>query len=577
MNRVSAFRGAARGPGQPVLPRVSPAIGLVLAVVVVCATQRDGSALPPGFPTERPLPAQIVGESEGSPNPFAGATVTRGPYLQCATPTSIVIRWRTSIPTDARVRWGRTAGRLDARVSSVAVTTEHEIIVTGLDPGTRYWYSVGTGFGQLAGDPTCAFVTPPPVGSAQPVRAWIIGDSGEAGSIQGSVRDAFLAYTGSRGADLFLMLGDNAYGEGSDSEYQAGVFVPYALPLRQWTLWPTRGNHDGVYSGANNDYYDFFSLPAHAEAGGVPSGTEAYYSYDYANVHFVCLDSEGSDKSPGGAMVTWLRADLSATSQQWVIVYWHHPPYSKGSHDSDTESDLIAMRQNVVPILDVLGADLVLCGHSHSYERSFLLRWHYGLSTTLTGSMKVDSSDGRRNGNGPYVKPVPPRTPSAGIVYTVAGSSSKTGGGSLNHPVMVSSQDVPGSLVLDVNGSVLDVRFLNSAGVVADSFTVVKAGVASVPADPARGFSIVGISPRPSHGPVELSYRLPYPGRVKVAIYDAEGRRIAKVADGDEPAGERRVRWDARDAAGTQIVAGVYFAVVELAGERRVARVVLTR
>src|SRR5262249_47836230 len=158
-------------------------------------------------------------------------------------------------------------------------------------------------------------------------------------------------------------------------------------------------------------------------------------------IHFVCLDSEGSDSSPGGAMVTWLRADLSATSQEWIIAYWHHPPYSKGSHDSDTESGLIAMRQNVVPVLDQLGADVVLSGHSHSYERSFLLRWNYGSSTTLTSAMKVDPGDGRRNGNGPYRKPVQWRAPSAGVVYTVAGSGSKTGGGSLNHPVMISSQD----------------------------------------------------------------------------------------------------------------------------------------
>ncbi len=274
-------------------------------------------------------------------------------------------------------------------------------------------------------------------------------------------------------------------------------------------------------------------------------------------------------------MVRWLRSDLSATSQEWIIAYWHHPPYSKGSHDSDTEGTLIAMRQNVVPVLDTLGADLVLCGHSHSYERSFLLRWNYGLSTTLTSAMKVDPGDGRRNGNGPYVKPVQPRSPSAGVVYTVAGSSSKTGGGSLNHPVMVSSQDVLGSLVLDVNGSVLDMRFLNSAGVVTDSFTVVKAAASvSVPAE--RGFSILGAWPRPSRGPVELSYRLPRPGRVRLAIYDAEGRRIATLADREEPGGDRRAHWEGRDASGSRITAGVYFAVVEFAGERRVARVVLT-
>jgi hypothetical protein len=84
------------------------------------------------------------------------------------------------------------------------------------------------------------------------------------------------------------------------------------------------------------------------------------------------------------------------------------------------------MRENVVPVMDQLGVDLVLCGHSHSYERSFLLRSHYGRSGTLVDSMKVDAGDGRRNGNGPYHKPQQ-QTPFAGAVYAVAGSSS--GGG----------------------------------------------------------------------------------------------------------------------------------------------------
>ncbi len=64
-------------------------------------------------------------------------------------------------------------------------------------------------------------------------------------------------------------------------------------------------------------------------------------------------------------MCNWLRADLAATAQEWIIAYWHHPPYTKGSHDSDAEGDLVEVRENIVPILEDFGVDLVLCGHSH--------------------------------------------------------------------------------------------------------------------------------------------------------------------------------------------------------------------
>ena len=508
--------------------------------------------------------------------------VTRGPYLQLATPTSVVLRWRTSTPTHSRVWCGTEASLLWEAAFVTATTTEHAIQLSGLEPGRRYWYAVGDSFNLLSGDATHTFVTPPSPGAVRPVRAWILGDSGEPGSTQLAVRDAFLDYTGARGADLILMLGDNAYSSGTDSQYQSGLFTPYASVLRQCPLWPTRGNHDDVRNGDNNDYYDFFTLPSLAEAGGVPSGTEAYYSFDVANVHFVCLDSEGSSRSPGGPMLTWLRADLSATNQDWIVAYWHHPPYSKGSHDSDSEGNLREMRQNVVPILDSLGADLALAGHSHSYERSFLLRRHYGTSGTLADSMKVDAGDGRPDGDGPYEKDTPDQAPFLGAVYVVGGSSSKNSGGSLDHPVMVSSQDVAGSLVLDVLGDALELRFLDAAGAVTDSFTIEKGGLVSVGRPPGHGPRpasglTVQARPLPARGSVDLIYRVSQPARVRIAVHDGSGRRIATVVDGEVTAGEQRVRWNARDGAGRHVPAGLYFAVAESGVERRVARVIVTR
>ena len=99
---------------------------------------------------------------------------------------------------------------------------------------------------------------------------------------------------------------------------------------------------------------------------GVPSGTEAYYSFDFANVHFVVLDSQESPRTPAGAMLGWLEADLASTTRHWIVAYWHHPPYSKGSHDSDDPADsggrLIDMRQYALPILEDHGVDVVFSG-----------------------------------------------------------------------------------------------------------------------------------------------------------------------------------------------------------------------
>ena len=98
-------------------------------------------------------------------------------------------------------------------------------------------------------------------------------------------------------------------------------------------------------------------------------------------------------------MMTWLAADLADTTANWIVAFFHHPPYTKGSHDSDTDVELVEMRENALPILEQGGVDLVLTGHSHSYERSFLIDGHYGVSSTFTAAMKKDAGSGRDRRN----------------------------------------------------------------------------------------------------------------------------------------------------------------------------------
>src|SRR5579875_3401826 len=67
----------------------------------------------------------------------------RGPYLQAATDNSVVIRWRTDASARSRVRYGTTAGHLDKMVDDITLVTEHQIKLTGLQPATTYYYSIG--------------------------------------------------------------------------------------------------------------------------------------------------------------------------------------------------------------------------------------------------------------------------------------------------------------------------------------------------------------------------------------------------------------------------------------------------
>ena len=415
------------------------------------------------------------------PVPPKPLLLVRGPYLQDGTRTNIVVRWRTSQSTNGFVQFGLSDASLTWAITNSIWTNDHTVALTNLSPDTKYYYAIGADETNLAGGPVYFFVTAP--ATARPTRIWAMGDFGTTGRYGTgalAVRDAYYAFTSNRYTDVWLMLGDNAYDTGTDAEYQRGVFDVYQDMLRQTVAWSTIGNHETYASNALGHvaYYDIFTLPSQGEAGGIPSGTLHYYSFDYGNIHFVCLDSELSDQTDTGPMATWLREDLSSNTNEWLIAFWHSPPYTKGSHDSDSDTDtdghLKNMREVFVPILESYGVDLVLSGHSHIYERSYLLHGHYGKSPTFQpGSMIVNAGSGRPNDTGAYLK-LGDAGEVSGTVYVVAGSGGFATFQSGRHPAMYAALLQIGSLVIDVNSNRLDAMFLRDTGAIEDSFTMIK-------------------------------------------------------------------------------------------------------
>ncbi len=419
------------------------------------------------------LPVHVqIGDVTSAPR------IVRGPYLQSGSPTSMVVRWRADWPSDSLVRYGTNSSALLWETAMVTNTINHEVLVTALQPDTAYFYSVGSRSDVSAGGPGYYFRTSPT--NARPVRIWVIGDSGTANAAAAAVRTGYENHTGPQHTDVWMMLGDNAYGEGSDSEYQRAVFEMYPALLRNTVVWPALGNHDAGDSpdGDTSPYQQIFTLPRQGEAGGVASGNELYYSYDYANIHFICLDSYVSDRSTHGPMLTWLKEDLAATGKDWIIAYWHHPPYSWGGHNSDSEYFGIEMRERVNPILEEYGVDLVFTGHSHEYERSFLIDGHYGFSWELQPAMILDGGSGF-GVNGPYRKAAGGLGSHGGVVYTVCGCSGEGGSESVEkHPAMAASLGGFGSMVIQVNGLQLTTQFLRPDGDVDDRFTIDKSASA---------------------------------------------------------------------------------------------------
>ncbi len=419
----------------------------------------------------------------------------RGPYLQVATDTSIVIRWRTDASVRSRVRYGIAKNDLNKIQDDLALATEHAVSLKGLTPGTRYYYSIGTLKDTLQIGTDNYFSTLPPPGAEGDYRIGVFGDFGSLSINQIKVRDQVINYMGGKDLNAWILLGDNAYNDGNDMEYQNRFFEPFKdILLKKYPLFPSPGNHDyhdadftAEYAQKNHTtaYYQNFSMPVNGEAGGVPSGNPAFYSFDLGNIHFISLDSYGMEEEKYflfdtlGPQVQWLKKDLEANRNTgWVIAFWHHPPYSKGTHDSDTDDMMAGIRENLLPILDRYEVDLVLCGHSHVYERSRLLKGHYGKAATFDAAKyQVSNSSGLYNGSpnsGPYIKN---NGAGEGIVYVVSGTASYVGKAAYEFPLPFmhySNDSVAGAGLLEIKENRLDFKWICSDGIIRDRFTMMK-------------------------------------------------------------------------------------------------------
>jgi acid phosphatase type 7 len=427
--------------------------------------------------------------------PSFSQKIIRGPYLQMGTPTSMMIRWRTDAPVSSRINFGLTQNTLSSSKSDILAKTEHNITIDNLKPNTKYFYEIVNGNTVLEKSNDTFFITAPTVGSEQKVRVWALGDMGFGFESQKKIQSEYLKSIGGDYTNLWLLLGDNAYAQGWDWEYQLRFFEYYQVDklMKQTVMFPSPGNHD--YSPTVNSlkiedplsaYFSIFSVPTKAEAGGVPSGSKAYYSYNYANIHFISLDSYGREEmdkrlfSKDSQQMIWLEKDLKANKQKWTIIYWHHPPYTMGSHNSDTEEELRLMREGVVPLLEKYKVDLVLNGHSHNYERSQMIKGHHGMEATFNQKTHgVSTSTGRYDNSKdscPYIKNSKV-TENEGIIYVVNGVGAGNSGTQPTYPhdaMIYSNNTHAGSLSLEIEGNRLDAKFIAEDGSIQDKFTIFK-------------------------------------------------------------------------------------------------------
>ena len=306
----------------------------------------------------------------------------RYPYLQQVTQTSTFVVWTTGEGGDSEVRYSAS----DSPPSSTPATSDffaeplipgetslsyyvHVAQLTGLQPGTRYAYTVVTGGVDLAAKDSLYFQTDR--GPDDPTLSLLVlGDSGRGVRAQFLLRDVMTTRT----FDLAIHSGDvvqpsGACCGGTYRGLEDYFFAVYKQLASRIAFFPTSGNHD--YDMVDNQsYLDVFYLPENAV---LEEHNERYYSFDYGPVHFVSVDSEILAGHFGGrpaadAMLDWLAQDLGATSQPWKIVYMHKPPFDSAGRA------ISHVYRDINPLLEQFEVDIFFDGHNHLYDRTFPIK-----------------------------------------------------------------------------------------------------------------------------------------------------------------------------------------------------------
>jgi predicted phosphodiesterase len=193
------------------------------------------------------------------------------------------------------------------------------------------------------------------------VRFAIIGDSGTGDAQQRAVAGQMLRQRATLPFTFVLMLGDNIYGGHSVDDMKKKFADPYqALMAAQVKFYASLGNHDTP----DERFYEPFNM-----------GGKRYYNFRKGNAEFFALDSNYMDP----AQLDWLRQQLSHSSAQWKICYFHHPLYSDARfHGPDLD-----LRQRLEPVLQQYSVDVVFSGHEHVYER---IRPQHGIYYFVLGN-----------------------------------------------------------------------------------------------------------------------------------------------------------------------------------------------
>ena len=312
------------------------------------------------------------------------------PYSMAPTTNSVKILWQMSdeaVPTNAVVCYGTDPANLNQSISTSDgwnVADEgymHVVTLTGLQPNTRYYFTVGASATRRL-DKVCSTKTAPEQGTA--CRIFTISDiHGNACNNWSNMQD----FICNLNCDISLMNGDFVSSKGDDRNWNNYFFTPGAQFLSQVPLMSSSGNHEtGDPRGFRwSSFYDYFHQFPHegaCEGDTIDPRKEAYFHFTYGNADVIMLNLNGDESSPaflpGSRQYAWADSILNACTRPWIIVCHHVGIWTSGYHGQWSEEP-----KQVGPLLEKYAAApynkriISLSGDDHSFEHLYKDGIHY--------------------------------------------------------------------------------------------------------------------------------------------------------------------------------------------------------
>lgn len=434
--------------------------------------------------------------------------------------TQMEVLWQLYSSHTSLIEWGTdslyTLG--STQTGEYGIDHQHKYLITNLSPGRKYFYRVTTGQEVYSGSFRSASGQ-----NATAAKFLVYGDTRSNPGTHDQVAAAMIStFTqDSLFQSIILSSGDLVSNGNHEGDWDSQFFNPnYSHIKNMLASMPYQacmGNHEG--SGVL--FTKYFPYPFVADR---------YWSFDYGPAHIVVVDQYTS-YSPGSAQLTWMANDLATTGKRWKFILLHEPGWSAGHHGNNS-----AVQNYIQPLCEQYGVTLVIGGHNHYYARAVV----NGVQHITTGG-----------GGASLYQPNP------------------------NYPHIVATSMTHHFCKIEINGDTLNFRAVTSAGVVVDSFTVMKTPNAiaakTKPVFPAE-FELYPAYPNPFNPGTTIEFDLMRTGFVVLRIYNSLGEAVKTLVAQELPVGRYRYKWDASGLA-----AGAYFYQMRVGNSISAKKVLLVK